>query len=68
MHSETIQLNKHETVIDKDDLEQLERQVSQLEKAMNIVRDTGSYEQQLINDALYESGYYIDDDENEQQG
>lgn len=41
-------------------------QIKQLEKALAIVANTdGNYTQQLVNDALYEVGYYYEEKEEE---
>lgn len=45
-------------------MEELQRQLAQLEEALGIISNRdGDYTQNLVNDALYEVGYYTDEEE-----
>lgn len=46
--------------------EELKAIIEQLNKAIDIIANSdGDYTQNLVNDALVESGYYTDDDNEE---
>ena len=50
------------TISEQEYVKMLEEQVRQLEKAMTIIAETsGDFTQNIVNDALYEVGYYYED-------
>lgn len=62
--NQSIVLDKHEIVVDKYDYEQLVQAHKQLVQAIDIIagRD-GDYTQNVVYDALIETGYYKDENE-----
>ena len=47
-------------------IEWMQDQINKLEQALNIVANAGGdYTQNIVNDALYEVGYYTYEDEDE---